>query len=167
MRNLCCLSAQVPYLCFMENNYYVYSHINPLTKKVFYIGIGKNDRIIDAGAKRNKAWKKEVYSSGGFLFEFLHTGVSKSESLELERFYIKKIGLINLTNIVGEEGNSTAFKKGSTPWNKGLTGAQSCAYKKVIVDGITYDSVAECTKLLNIGKSTFYRWVKKNKVIYV
>jgi hypothetical protein len=141
--------------------------LNPITKKVFYIGIGKNDRVIDAGAKRNKAWKKEVYNAGGFLFEFLHIGIFKSEALELERFYIKKTGLINLTNIVGEEGNSTAFKKGLIPWNKGLIGLQSCVYKKVIINGITYDSVAECIKLLNIGKSTFYRWVKKNKVIYV
>lgn len=151
----------------MKNNYYVYSHINPITNKCFYIGIGKEDRVIDAGSKRNKAWKKEVYEAGGFLFSMLISNISKEKALFYERSFIKQIGLDNLTNIVGEEGNSTAFKKGLTPWNKGLTGAQSCAFKSVIVSGIKYDSIKECVEKLNIGKTTFYRWVNKNKVIYV
>lgn len=151
----------------MEKKYYVYAHITPIENKVFYIGIGKNDRVIDAGSKRNKAWKKVVYENNGFLFKFLHENLTKEESLVLERKYIKEIGLENLTNIVGEEGNSTAFKKGLIPWNKGLKNCQEVFTKKVEHLGIVYDSVNECIEKLNIGKTTFYRWVKKNKIKYV
>jgi hypothetical protein len=151
----------------MENKYYLYTHVNPITKKVFYVGVGQKDRIIDGGSKRNRAWKAEVYSAGGFLIEFIKKGISKSEALMLERKLIKEIGLENLTNIVGEDGNSSAFKKGQTPWNKGLTGVQSSAFKRVFVNGILYNSVEECVKKIGIGKTTFYRWVKKDKVKYV
>ncbi len=151
----------------MENKYYLYIHINPITKKIFYVGVGQKDRIIDGGSKRNKAWKNEVYNAGGFLIEFIKKGISKSEALLLEKKLIKEIGLENLTNIVGEDGNSTAFKKGQIPWNKGLTGVQSCAFKKVIAKGIQYNSVNECIKKLGIGHTTFYRWHKKGLVKYV
>lgn len=151
----------------MENNYYVYAHLIPKNKKIFYIGIGKNDRVIDAGSKRNKDWKKVVYENKGFLFIFLHENLTKEISLEYERKYIREIGLENLTNIVGEEGNSTAFKKGLIPWNKGLKNCQDITTKKVEHLGIIYNSVYECINELNIGKTTFYRWVKKNKIKYV
>jgi hypothetical protein len=151
----------------MENIYYVYAHYTPIDKIVFYIGIGKNNRVIDGGSKRNKEWKKKVYKNNGFLFEFLHKNITKEEALSLERKYIKEIGLENLTNIVGEDGNSTAFKKGQIPWNKGLTNCQSTCSKSVKHNGIIYESVNECIKKLNIGKTTFYRYKKKNKIEYV
>lgn len=151
----------------MEKKYYVYAHLTPIENKIFYIGIGKNDRVIDAGARRNKSWKKVVYENNGFLFKFLHKNLTKEESLILERKYINEIGLENLTNIVGEEGNSTAFKKGLIPWNKGLSYPQDNHNKKVIHNNIQYNSVIECIKTLKIGKSTFYRWVEKNKIEYV
>jgi hypothetical protein len=151
----------------MENIYYVYCHINPKTNKIFYVGVGKGDRVLDGGSKRNKSWKKMVYESGGYLFEFLKTCISKQDALKIEREYIKKIGLENLTNIVGEDGNSTAFKKGQTPWNKGLKGAQSFYHKSVIVKDIRYETINEAIDKLGIGKTTFYRWVKRGLVKYV
>jgi hypothetical protein len=151
----------------MEKKYYVYAHLIPSNKKIFYIGIGKNDRIIDGGSKRNKAWKKVVYENKGYLFIYLNTDLLKEDALKYERNYIKEIGLENLTNIVGEDGNSTAFKKGQTPWNKGLKDCQIFATKKVKYNDIIFNSVNECIEKLNIGKTTFYRWIKKNKIIYV
>jgi len=151
------------------NQYYVYKHINPKTLKVFYIGIGCKHRVIEGGRLRNKKWQREVYEAGGFLFEFVVKDVSKEEALREERRLINEYGLDNLANIVGEEGNSTAFKKGLTPWNKGLTGAQACVYKPLICEGIQYDSVDECIASLKIGRTTFYRRIKKGdlKIEYV
>lgn len=151
----------------MENKYYVYAHLTPVENKIFYIGVGKNDRVIDGGSKRNKSWKKVVYQNKGFVFNYLNQGLTKDEALSLERKYIKEIGLENLTNIVGEEGNSTAFKKGLTPWNKGLKNCQEIHTKKVKYLDVTYDSVNECIEKLKIGRTTFYRWVEKNKIKYV
>lgn len=151
----------------MEKNYYVYAHLTPIENKIFYIGIGKNDRVIDGGSKRNIFWKKVVYNNKGFVFKFLDQNLTKEECLILEKKYIKDIGLDNLTNVVGEEGNSTAFKKGLTPWNKGLVNCQDYYVKKVEHNNITYNSVSDCIYSLKIGKTTFYRWVKKNKIKYV
>src|SRR6478736_2035873 len=112
--------------------YYVYRHLHPDTEEIFYIGIGKGNRIFAGGEHRNKSWKKYVLKAQGFKFKFLHENISKREALDIERSLINEIGLENLCNIVGEEGNSTAFKKGLIPWNKGLTGAQACVYKPLI-----------------------------------
>jgi hypothetical protein len=152
-----------------DNIYYVYAHINPINKSIFYIGIGSKHRVIEGGRLRNKKWQEQVYLAGGFLFEFLHKNISKKEALILEQQYILKYGLENLTNIVGENGNSTAFKKGGIPWNKGLKDSQSCAYKSVIYNGIKYDSVQLLVKFLGIGNTTFYRRIKKGtlKINYV
>jgi len=151
------------------NEYYVYAHINPITKVIFYIGIGSNHRVIEGGRLRNKQWQKVVYEAGGFLFEFLHKNITKKEALKLEQCLIKKYGLDNLTNIVGENGNSTAFKKGGIPWNKGLKSNLSCSYKSVIYNGIKYNCVKDLIKFLNIGNTTFYRRLNKGilKIEYV
>jgi hypothetical protein len=152
-----------------ENIYYVYAHISPVTKCVFYIGIGSKHRVIEGGRLRNKKWQEQVYKDGGFLFEFLHKDISKKEALRLEQQYILKYGLSNLTNIVGESGNSTAFKKGGTPWNKGLLNSQACATKKVVYDGMAFDSIQDLVGYLKIGTTTFYRKIKKGtlKIKYV
>jgi len=149
----------------MENIYYVYAHINPITKKVFYIGIGCKHRVIEGGRLRNRKWQEEVYNAGGFLFEFFHTNITKAEALKLERHYILKYGIENLTNIVAEQGNSTAFKKGQIPWNKGLKNAQSCSYKNVIYKGKKFESVDLLILHLGIAKTTFYRRIKKGQLI--
>jgi hypothetical protein len=151
----------------MENEYYVYAHITPIDKKIFYIGIGKNHRVIEGGRLRNKEWQKVVYMNKGFLFIFLHENITKEKALLYEQKYIREIGLHNLTNVVGEDGNSTAFKKGQTPWNKGLKMCQFYATKKVAYNGMVFNSIDECIKDLKIGKTTFYRWIKKNKIQYV
>lgn len=152
----------------IKKEYYVYLHLNPTTKKVFYVGIGKNDRVFDGGSKRNKSWKEYVYKNGGFLFEFYKKNLSKKEALLVERELIVSYGLENLTNIVGENGNSTAFKKGQTPWNKGLTGVQAPSVKKVVYKGIVYDSVKKLREFLNLSNTHYYRLIKQGKLdVYI
>lgn len=153
----------------MTNNYYVYSHIDINTGKCFYIGIGKNDRVFDGGSKRNKKWREYVWSNGGFGFIILVNNISKETALKIERRIISEVGLNNLCNVVGEDGNSTAFKKGMTPWNKGLLNAQAPSTKKVIYENVEYESVNALVKHLGIGQTTFYRKKKKGviKINYV
>lgn len=155
----------------MENNniYYVYKHLNPTTKEVFYIGIGKGHRVFDGGSKRNNKWKQYVYDAGGFLFEFVVKNISKKEALLIERNLILEYGLENLTNIVGEQGNSTAFKKGQTPWNKGLKGVQAPCNKKVLYNNKEFDCVKDLRNYLKISNTHFYRLKKQGKlnVVYI
>ena len=146
------------------NNYYVYRHLHPVSKKVFYIGIGKNDRVFAGGSKRNRKWREYVYEAGGFLFDFYIKGVSKKEALKIERKLINEYGLETLTNIVGETGNSTAFKKGQIPWNKGLKGVQAPSNKKVMYNGCIFESVGQLREHLGLAHTTFYRKIKKGKL---
>jgi hypothetical protein len=150
------------------NNYYVYSHNKISDSTCFYIGIGKNARVYDGGSKRNKFWQSVVINEQGFSYNILVNGVTKKKALELEQNFISQIGIKNLTNIMGDgQGNSGSFVKGDATWNKGLKNCQTYAVKKVKCNNITYDSVKLAKEKLNIGSSTFYRWVKKGKIKYV
>ncbi len=146
------------------NNYYVYTHNNIITGECFYVGIGKNDRVFDGGSKRNRKWRKYVWDNNGFQFQIIVNGISKEKALEIERSCIVSLGLENLCNIVGEEGNSTAFKKGLVPWNKGLKNAQAPSSKKVQFNGVLFDSVNALISHLEIGTTTFYRRLKKGVI---
>ena len=150
------------------NNYYVYSHNKLSDGSCFYIGIGKNARVYDGGSKRNKFWQNVVSNEQGFSYRILVNNISRSKALELEQDFLRQIGIDNLANIMGDGiGNSGSFIKGQKPWNKGLSNCQNYAVKKVECEGIIYESVDSAIKSLSIGKTTFYRWVKKGKIKYV
>ena len=44
--------------------YYVYTHLNPKTKEIFYVGIGKGNRAWNQWAGRNKFWENYVNKYG-------------------------------------------------------------------------------------------------------
>ena len=148
-------------------NYYVYAHQSLETGKCFYIGVGKGHRVIGGGDHRHDYWKDLVMKEGGFKFSILVNNITKRKALDLEKFFINQIDVNNLTNISICDNNGT-FKKGFTPWNKNKNGVQEDYFtRKVIYKDIIYESVKEFIKINNIGKTTFYRWVKKEKVKYV
>ena len=149
------------------NEYYVYSHNRLSDGKCFYIGIGKNDRVFDGGSKRNEFWKHVVRSEEGFSFNILVNNIERQKALELEQSFISQIGIDNLSNIMGDgQGNSGSFKKGMATWNKGLKDCQPYAVKKVKHNGNIYESVNDAIEKLKIGKTTFYRWVKRGLISY-
>lgn len=148
--------------------YYVYSHNKLSDGKCFYIGIGKNDRVFDGGSKRNKFWKHIVMNENGYSFKILVNNISKKKALQLEQNFISQIGIYNLTNIMGDgNGNSGSFIKGNETWNKGLKNCQPYAVKKVKYNETIYSSVNDAIKEIGIGKTTFYRYIKKGLISYV
>jgi hypothetical protein len=68
--------------------YYVYAHINPITKKFFYIGKGKCNRINSLNG-RNKHWQN-VANKYGFAGIKLADGLTEDQAFEIEIEYIKK-----------------------------------------------------------------------------
>jgi hypothetical protein len=64
--NLSGLSANTAYnyqiqtLRYLYIMSYIYKHIRPDTNKVFYIGVGSDERRIDSNQSRNKFWKNMV-----------------------------------------------------------------------------------------------------------
>ena len=89
----------------MENNYYVYAHINPTNDEVFFIGKGKGRRVYSR-KNRNNHWKNYVKKYGGFLVLFINVNLTEEESFELEKQWISNIGrkdlgkgtLVNMTD---------------------------------------------------------------------
>lgn len=88
----------------MKNEYYVYVHINKLTKDIFYVGKGKLRRAW-AKTKRNKLWKNYI-KENEYEIVILQDNMLENEALNLEMFLIKKLGRDNLVNLTdgGEKG---------------------------------------------------------------
>lgn len=122
---------------------YIYKHINPVTEKPFYIGIGKSPNYKRAHSKcnRNKIWHS-IVNKYGYNVEILFDNLTWEEACLIEINLIKQIGrmdlrsgtLCNLTD--GGEGSSgilftdesrlkmSAAKKGKycgfNSWNYGI-----------------------------------------------
>jgi len=75
----------------------VYFHINPLTNKVFYVGIGDKYRPYSK-LHRNKYWKNTV-KKYGYIVDIIETNLTWEEACIKEKFYIKWFGKENLTNM--------------------------------------------------------------------
>jgi hypothetical protein len=85
------------------NNYYVYAHQRKSDSKCFYIGKGTNNRAWDK-TNRNQHWHN-VVNKHGFNPVILVNNISENKALELEKSFIKQIGLENLVNMTdGGEG---------------------------------------------------------------
>lgn len=90
----------------MDNIYYIYFHINPLTNKVFYIGKGKLKRAFDK-RKRSDHWNR-VVNKYGYIVDIVHSNISEEKAFELEIMYIKRFGIENLVNsTIGGSGGDT------------------------------------------------------------
>lgn len=124
------------------NKYYVYVHINPLTKRVFYVGKGQSDRAWDYHG-RNIYWKR-IYNKYGVDVNIVSHSLSEKDAFDLEQLLIleyRDLGF-NLTNLSdGGEGNSglnftdqqrlniSNGLKGRIPWNKGKCKSKTKEYK--------------------------------------
>lgn len=146
-------------------DYYVYYHINPLTKDIFYVGKGTKNRAYTLSS-RGKHWINYVNKYGIPEVEIVQSNLSEEQALELEKQLIKELGrkdlkegnLINSTD--GGEGtsglvhsditkqkiaksrqNKPANNKGKT-WKQKIdkTGIKRGKYKQRIDKGKTFDS---------------------------
>ncbi len=85
--------------------YYIYCHINKSDGKCFYIGKGTGKRAWNSST-RSKYWKNIVNKHGREVI-ILVNNISESKANELEKEFIKQIGLENLCNLTeGGEGSS-------------------------------------------------------------
>jgi hypothetical protein len=100
------------------NNFYVYIHLNPNSKEIFYVGKGRGNR--KTSKSRNHLWKEYVENLGG-VYEIIviQDGISEKDALRLEADVISRIQNHypdNLTNISQTEneilGNDVYFNFG-------------------------------------------------------
>jgi hypothetical protein len=71
--------------------YYVYTHLNPQTKEIFYVGIGKGNRAWNQWAGRNKFWENYV-NIYGFDVEILAENITRNQAGKIEIELIAHLG---------------------------------------------------------------------------
>jgi len=94
----------------MNNDYYIYFHINLVSNEVFYVGKGKGKRAW-SNARRSKYWDN-VVNKYGYRVDIIHENLSEKRAFNWEKLYIsmfgrKDLGKGNLVNHTdGGEGMS-------------------------------------------------------------
>jgi len=71
--------------------YYVYTHLNPQTKEIFYVGIGKGNRAWNQWAGRNKFWENYV-NKYGFEVELVAENLTRNQAGKIEIELIAHLG---------------------------------------------------------------------------
>jgi len=71
--------------------YYVYTHLNPVTKDVFYVGLGKGNRAHNQWSGRNKFWDNYV-NKHGFEVEFIAENLTRKQAGKIEIQLIAELG---------------------------------------------------------------------------
>jgi len=71
--------------------YYVYTHLNPQTKEIFYVGIGKGNRAWNKGAGRNKFWENYI-NKYGFEVEIVAENITRNQAGKIEIELIAHLG---------------------------------------------------------------------------
>jgi hypothetical protein len=71
--------------------YYVYTHLNPTTKEVFYVGIGYGNRAWNKWAGRNKFWENYV-KKHGFEVEIIVDNITRKQAEKIEINLIAELG---------------------------------------------------------------------------
>jgi hypothetical protein len=74
----------------MENNYYIYFHINLVSNEVFYVGKGNRSRAFSKW-NRNRHWNN-IVNKYGYRVEIIENNLSNDISLQREKLYINLIG---------------------------------------------------------------------------
>jgi hypothetical protein len=111
----------------MINTYCLYFHLNPITKEVFYIGIGSNKYRPTNFTERNPIWKHYVKKYGEPIVEIVHTNLTKEEACRLEIEYIKQYGRKNSD----PQGKLVNISEGGESGSKGYKQTQEHVKKRV------------------------------------
>jgi hypothetical protein len=120
----------------------VYRHRRLDTNKIFYIGIGKEEKRAYKKDGRNSYWNN-IINKTDYNIEIIAKNIDWETACELEIFLISEYGIKNLSNItLGGEGNlgnlhSIETKKimsekkiGKSTWNKGLKESKESIEKR-------------------------------------
>jgi hypothetical protein len=76
----------------LMENYYLYYHKNPLTKELFYVGIGTNKRAWDFVSGRNPHYKNYIKKHGEPIVDVVKENLTKEEACSIEVELIAKYG---------------------------------------------------------------------------
>ena len=132
----------------------VYSHIRVDNGNPFYIGIGSTIKRAYQKDGRNDIWNKIVNKTPYFV-EVLYEGLTKEEACAKEIELISKFGRIH---------NNSGILANITKGGEILIGSENPMFnngKKIEIDNIIYNSIADAARKLNLHWKTIrYRLTK-------
>lgn len=109
-----------------EKIFYIYAHVNPINRAIFYIGKGKNKRAY-AKERRSDRWQNYI-NKHGYEILILEENLLEKDAFKLEVFYIKEFGRLDLgTGLLinmsdgGAGGNNNKGRKFSEEWLKNMS----------------------------------------------
>ena len=115
--------------------YYVYTHLNPETKEIFYVGIGKGNRAWNQWAGRNKFWENYV-NKYGFEVEIVAENITRKQAGKIEIELISHLGRRQM-----EEGGTLVNRSlGGDGGNTGYTHTEEFKQK------LSEDRKGKCTR---------------------
>lgn len=116
------------------NEYYVYVHLNPNTKEVFYVGIGKGNRAWNQWAGRNKFWENYV-NKHGFEVELISENLTRKQAEKIEINLIAELGRRQI-----DEGGTLVNRSSGGEGSTGYTHTEE--YKQKLSE----DRKGKCTR---------------------
>ena len=175
------------------NNIFVYRHRRLDNNKIFYIGIGKNNRPYSKHG-RNNYWNK-IIKKTNFTVEILKKTLLWEEACELEILLISEYGRINnktgilcnmtdggegtLNTVISEETRKKLKLNGLKEENliklkknaenrKGKKFPRKIKInnKKYIInlnDGVFYNTIREAAFYNNLNEATLYNWLHNRR----
>lgn len=116
------------------SKYYVYIHLNPITKDVFYVGIGFGNRAWNRWAGRNKFWDNYV-NKHGFEVDIIEQNITRKQAEKIEQKLIADLGRRQL-----DEGGILV--------NRSLGGESNVGYKHTdeFKQKLSEDRKGKCTR---------------------
>jgi hypothetical protein len=115
--------------------YYVYTHLNPTTKEVFYVGIGKGNRAWNQWAGRNKFWENYV-NKYGFEVELIAENLTRKQAGKIEMELIAHLG----RRQIDEGGTLVNRSTGGDGGSVGYTHTEEYKQK------LSVDRTGKCTR---------------------
>lgn len=106
--------------------YYVYAHLNPQSKEIFYIGIGTGKRKNEFKSGRNRHYMNYIRKNGFPIIDIIKENISKEEACKIEKQLIKKYG----RKRIDENGILVNKSKGGEGGNYGIKQSLETRLKK-------------------------------------
>ena len=116
------------------DKYYVYVHLNPNTKEVFYVGIGKGNRAWNQWAGRNKFWENYV-NKYGFEVELISENLTRKQAEKIEISLIADLGRRQI-----DEGGTLVNRSSGGEGSTGYTHTEEFKQK------MSEDRKGKCTR---------------------
>jgi hypothetical protein len=140
------------------NEYYVYVHLNPSTKEVFYVGIGKGNRAYNIWAGRNNFWKNYI-NKYGFEVELIAENLTRKQAEKIEINLIAELGRRQI-----DEGGTLVNRSTGGEGSKGYTHTEEYKQK------LSKDRKGKCTRkekqLSNETKEKISQKLKQREVTW-